>query len=83
MLTTLDNPFDYFDQFTSWNQFDVESGYNTCCYLARMVNLSDEMSEEEVNIEVERAIDDIIAHDFLGIYKKIRKTPKHTEPMTN
>ena len=75
MLTTIDNPFDPFEQFTSWLLFDNEKGYNSCGYLARIVQLRDDMSQKEVDIEVERAIDEIIANDFLGIRKKVtRKT---------
>ena len=73
MLTTFDNPFDPFNQFTSWLLFDKEKGYNSCEYLARIAKLSDEMSEEETNIEIERAIDEIIYYDFLNIYKKVRR----------
>ena len=39
MLTTFDNPFDPFEQFTSWFLFDVEKGYNTCGRLARIAKL--------------------------------------------
>lgn len=72
-LTTFDNPFDPFEQFTSWNLFDVEKGYNTCSYLARIVNLSDQFSEKETDEEVERAIDEIIKYDFMNIYKKVKR----------
>lgn len=79
-LTTFDNPFDPFEQFTSWFLFDVEKGYNSCSYLARIAKLSDDLSEEEVDIEVERAIDEIIKYDFMNIYKKVRqKEPDNTE----
>lgn len=78
MLTTFDNPFDPFRQFTSWFLFDVEKGYNTCSYLARIAKLSDEMSQVEKDKEIERAIDEIIANDFLNIYKKVRKTADNT-----
>ena len=73
MLTTYDNPFNPFEQFSSWFLFDVEKGYNTCSYLARIAKLSDEMSQQEEDEEVERAIDEIINHDFMNIYKKVRK----------
>ena len=73
MLTTYDNPFDPFEQFSSWFLFDVEKGYNTCSYLARITKLSDEMSQQEEDEEVERAIDEIIKYDFMNIYKKVRK----------
>lgn len=73
MLTTFDNPFDPFEQFTSWFMFDVEKGYNSCGYLARIAKLTDDMSEEEVDRETERAIDEIIFYDPLNIYKKVTK----------
>ena len=73
MLTTFDNPYDPFEQFTLWFLFDVEKGYNTCSYLARIAKLSDEMSQQEEDEEVERAIDEIIKYDFMNIYKKVRK----------
>lgn len=76
MLTTFDNPFDPFEQFTSWFLFDVEKGYNSCSYLARIARTSDQFTEEENNKEVERAIDEIIKNDFMNIYKKVTKQQK-------
>lgn len=73
MLTTIDNPFDPFEQFTSWFLFDVEKGYNSCAYLGRIARTSDEFSEEENNREVERAIDEIIKYDFMNVYMKVKK----------
>ena len=73
MLTTFDNPYDPFEQFSSWFLFDVEEGYNTCSYLGRITNFSDYMSTKEENEEVERAIDEIIKYDFMNIYKKVKK----------
>ena len=73
MLTTFDNPYDPFEQFTLWRLFDLEKGYNTCERLARIAQLSDDMSQREEDEENERAIDEIIEHDFLNIYKKVGK----------
>lgn len=73
MLTTFDNPFDPFEQFTSWYLFDVEKGYNTCSYLARIAHFSDDMTEKEEDEENERAIDEIIRLNPLNIYKKVVK----------
>lgn len=69
-LTTFDNPFNPFDQFVDWFLYDVEKGYDSCAYLARIANTSDGLSDDENNKEVERAIDEIIKLDFMNIYKK-------------
>ena len=69
-LTTFDNPFDPFEQFSDWFRYDVDQGYYSCAYLARIAKTSEQFSDEENNQEIERAIDEIIKHDFLNIYKK-------------
>jgi hypothetical protein len=78
MLTTFDNPYDPFEQFTSWFLFDVEKGYNSCAYLGRIARTSDQLSEEENDLEVERAIDEIIKYDFRNIYKKVTRQDTNT-----
>ncbi len=70
-LTTFDNPFDPFEQFTSWFQFDEEKGYHSTSYLGRIAQTSDQFTDVENYEEVERAIDEIIKLDFLHIYKKV------------
>jgi hypothetical protein len=78
MLTTIDNPFDPFEQFTSWFLFDVEKGYNTCSYLARIAKITDDLTELEINNEIERAIDEIIFLNPLNIYKKVKRNKENT-----
>ena len=73
MLTTIDNPFDPFEQFDSWFLFDVEKGYNSCDYLGRIAKTSEQLSDEENNEEIERAIDEIIKYDFTNMFKKISR----------
>ena len=73
MLTTIDNPYDPFDNFKAWYLYDVQKGYNCCSYLARIAKTSDEMTEKENDEEIERAIDEIIQHDFMNIYVKVKK----------
>lgn len=73
MLTTIDNPFDPFEQFTSWFLFDVEKGYNSCGRLMRIANVSEDMSTKEYNEAIDLAIDKLISLDFLGIYQKVTK----------
>lgn len=73
MLTTFDNPYDPFDEFTQWLLFDNEKGYGTCDYLGRIARTSEQLSAEENDDEVERAIDEIIQLDFRNIYKKVTR----------
>ena len=71
MLTTIDNPYDPFNSFDSWYMFDLDKGYGSCSYLARIAKTSDQLTDEENALEVERAIDEIIRLDFMNVYKKV------------
>ena len=74
MLTTIDNPFDPFEDFASWFMFDIEKGYYSCSRLDRIANFSEDMTQHEIDIETERAIDEIIKYDFLNIYTKATRS---------
>ena len=73
MLTTVDNPYDPIDDFVKWYMFDVESGYNSCAYLARIARTSDQFTDLENDEEIESAIDVIIKYDFRNIYVKVQR----------
>ena len=75
-LTTTDNPFDPFEQFTSWYLFDMEKGYDCCGRVDRLVNITDEMTDYEIECEVERAIDRLVELDFTDTFKKFVKGQK-------
>lgn len=74
MLTTIDNPFNPFTHFDEWYAFDVEKGYNTCSYLARIAKTSDELSEPDEDLAIDLAINEIAKLNVLGIYKKVYET---------
>ena len=78
MLTTVDNPYDPFEQFTSWLLFDNEKGYNTCGKIARIAQFTDDMTQKEIDIETDRAINEIILNDFLNIYVKAYRKPQES-----
>ena len=76
-ITTIDNPFDPFDDYLSWFMFDIEKGYYTCSKIGRLVKTTEDMTEKEELEEIERAIDRLIEIDPLDIYTKIvRETNK-------
>ena len=78
-ITTFDNPYDPYEDFPHWYQYDCDRGYYTCAYLARIARTSDRLSDAENEIEIERAIDEIIKYDFMNIYKKVKRELKSTE----
>jgi hypothetical protein len=65
MLTTVDNPYDPFDDFDSWFAFDSSHGYHTSSFLARIVVTS--------NLAIETAINEIVQENVLGIYRKVSR----------
>jgi hypothetical protein len=71
-LSTVDNPFNYFDDFDSWYYFDEVVLHHGCCELLdRIAHTSDTLTDEENAIEIERAIDQIVSTDPLCIYIKV------------
>ena len=72
-ITTVDNPYDPFDDFDHWFQFDTEKGYYTSSALARLTNLRNDMSEAEEAEEIERAIDRLIEIDPFDMYIKVTR----------
>lgn len=68
-ITTIDNPFDPFNEFTSWLTYDMQMGYFTCERLASIVhNLPDSLTDSENNFFVNEAIDELIK---TGCYNKL------------
>lgn len=72
-LSTVDNPYNPFTQFDAWFGFDQDKGYCSCSYLDRIARTSDQLTEEENDREIERAIDEIIKYDFMNIYVKVKQ----------
>ena len=77
MISTVDNPFNPFDNFEAWRMFDIEKEHFSCERLARIINLSPDMSEHEEDVERERAIDEIIKYDpedkFIKVVREVEK----------
>lgn len=71
MLTTVDNPYNPFVQFDEWQAYDHLMGYNTCEYLARIAPTSIELTDEENDLIINDAINEIIYYNVLGIYQKV------------
>lgn len=73
-LTTKDNPFNPITEFELWHKYDMDKGYSTCCYVARISRNSNQFTDNENFLEDEIAIDEIIKINNeigLDIYKKV------------
>ena len=75
-LTTFDNPFNPLTEFDKWFEYDEIKGYHSSGYLGRIARTSSSLSDEENEDEIERAIDEIIKLDFMGIYAKVTEDTK-------
>ena len=71
MLTTFDNPFNPFTEFEDWFAFDQSKGYNTCNFLARFANTSEELPENLNDFIIKQAIDEIVSSNLTGLYRKV------------
>lgn len=78
MLTTIDNPYNPFDEFDRWLQFDTNKGYNTCALLARVSSSSNELSEFDESNEIENAMNDIIMYDPSQNFKMVRRSENNS-----
>ena len=83
MLTTKDNPYDPFEQFDDWYNWDEMAGYHTCGYLGRVAGTSMELSDEENDSLVEEAIDNIVRLDPLEMYVKVTRDEKSQKQAEN
>lgn len=72
-LTTKDNPYDYFDDFDNWYQFDVSHGYDTCGKIMRESNYTSEAPSVYNVAEINYTIEKLLKFDFEKVYKKVTK----------
>ena len=71
-LSTFDNKFDPLNQFKDWMFEDDRLGHGALARIGRVSTMSDdELTDEENEIENERAIDRIIKHDPENIFRKL------------
>lgn len=69
MLTTTDNPFNPFEDFSEWYLFDVSKGYNTCEKIARIVETKPSMSDSERLVAITEGLQFLMKLNPFGNYK--------------
>ena len=73
MLTTVDNPYNPFENFEDWYIYDQDHRHFSCERLAEVVgDLNDSNEVEKIKI-TESAINYIVANDVLGKYAKVQR----------
>lgn len=79
MLTTVDNPYNPFDEFDKWFNYDNLKGYNCCGIVARIAPGVDEYSEEfddDFRIQsILRFVDEDPLHIYTYVAKEVPRAP--------
>ncbi len=68
MLTTIDNPFNPKENYKAWNLWDIDNGYNTASYLARILQNFKMVDDEWTQESIDEAQNIIIDNDMLRVY---------------
>lgn len=74
MLTTIDNPYNPFEQWDEWYAMDHQLGHNTCEFLARVADAPDNLTPEQTDKLLIAVIDEICRLNVRGIDKKIYRS---------
>ena len=72
MLSTLDNPFNPFTEFSKWKKFDEDNNYFSCSLLDRLSFTSETLSDEQNQKILNIAITDIVDDDETAKYIRVR-----------
>ena len=69
VLTTSDNPYNPKEDYPKWRQWDIENGYNTEEFIARLLPSNIDIDDEvAVNNEINNIVQEVIEHNVLGVY---------------
>jgi hypothetical protein len=74
MLTTIDNPYNPFNEFDAWYAYDLSHGYDSLGLLARVANTSDDLSDADQIDAIELAIEEIVVENVSGLHLKVESS---------
>ena len=80
-VTTVDNPYDPFDEWEKWLLFDTNKGYHTCERLASITVITDLFTDDEIYDAVEDGIEELMktgALNKLGEIVEFKKVIKES-----
>lgn len=73
MLTTIDNPYNPYTHWDEWFAFDARHGYHTPSLLARLMFVTEELSEGDLAWSEDQTIDEIVSRNETGMYRKVEQ----------
>ncbi|AWN05957.1 hypothetical protein SEA_CRICKO_94 [Streptomyces phage CricKo] len=79
MVTTSDNPYNYFTQFDEWYAWDTPR-YGTLSLLARVTRTSDELPLALQEAAIDDAIEEIVTENVSGVHIKVAEPEKDSIP---
>jgi hypothetical protein len=66
MLSTVDNPWSPFDSYDEWYAFDSANGYDTLNLLARIANVSLDLTDDDLDYAIRIAMSEIVNLNVSG-----------------
>ena len=73
MLTTVDNPWNPFTNYDEWYAYDNAKGYATPSLLARVANVSLDLSDPDFQFAVRQAMNEIVNLNVSGMHTLIHR----------
>jgi len=73
MLTTVDNPWNPFVNYDEWYAYDNAKGYATPSLLARVANVSLDLSSADLDFAIRQAMDEIVEQNVNGMYTLVSR----------
>lgn len=80
MVTTEDNPYNYYTEFDQWYREDLRLGYNTLGLLASRTRSSDALPFPLEVAAITEAIDEILEENVSGNRIKVTAPEKEVAP---
>ena len=73
MLSTVDNPYNPFDEFDKWLVYDISKGHNCCGIVDRITTTSRDFSDAMQTSDISEAIERFVSADPFDLYIKVTK----------
>lgn len=73
MLTTVDNPWNPFTNYDEWYAYDHSAGYDTPSLLARIANVSLDVSDPDFELSIDQAMQEVATENVSGMHRLVSK----------